>query len=167
MPIIIVLFFRTIYSAPISTEFEKTKAQIEALLKQYNIPYQIIQNNNDMKIIYDTNIFTIHAIHKTGYVSPEPHQEEGPNYDGILLELSVHAGSYSGAADIPQEFNKPYWTTYINSRSVNHAKEYLLFSLSYGNRTNKELIIKIKESFAQESPMEPNIGASKNKILTK
>jgi hypothetical protein len=90
-----------------------------------------------------TQTFKVHAIDKTGKISEAAYEEEGPNVDGILLGITLEEGSYQGAADIPVELRKPYWTTFVNAYPVAGGK-HLLLNLSYGSRADKKLIEAIK-----------------------
>src|SRR5262245_32388640 len=46
--------------------------------------------------------FTVHGRSKTGEISAHTHQQEGPNFKGFLLQVSVRDGKYAGAAVVPQ-----------------------------------------------------------------
>jgi hypothetical protein len=92
---------------------------------------------------HHTQTFKVHTLDKTGLISEDAHDEEGPNVDGILLNISLQEGPYEGAADLPQELKKPYWTTFLNAYPTDGDK-HLLLNLSYGSRADKKLIEAIK-----------------------
>jgi hypothetical protein len=133
-------------AAPIQPEADKAYEALFKLLKEYKI-IGVAQGNYTLGVRHKTNKFMIHTIHKTGYISPKPIEVEGPNYDGLLIEASVRMGKYGGQAEIPQELERTYWKTFINAYPVDEGKSHLYLSISYGSRTDKEMIEKIKKCF--------------------
>lgn len=101
---------------------------------------------------YRTNVFKVHSIHKTGDISSTPHDEEGPNVDGLLLRITIHDGDRAAAADVPQEILRPYWRTFINTYPAGGGR-YLWLSISYGHRTDKRLLQELKKLFGSLDPL--------------
>lgn len=128
-------------------ELQKIKTKVEKIFDKHKVEIAITLESNRLIARFHTDKFMLHTIHKTGYISPKVYEQEGPNYDGILLDVSLRDGKYVGQAVIPQELNQIYWKTYINAYPINKEKQYLWLALSYGSRTNKELIKEIKECF--------------------
>jgi hypothetical protein len=93
---------------------------------------------------YRTREFQVYTIYKGGQIAELPHQERGPEYDGFLLRVTLQPGQYQGAAVIPQNLRHPYWTTYLNAVSVPDKDEHLHIQLSYGSRTDRELLEQLK-----------------------
>ncbi len=86
-----------------------------------------------------TMMFTIHGRSKTGEVSRETGQQEGPNYKGFMLRVSLEEGTYSGAAAIPQTLQGPYFPTFIDGPATDDGKNYHRISFSYGSRLDPKL----------------------------
>lgn len=68
--------------------------------------------------------------------------------------MSLEDGSYHGAAEIPQDLRRPYWTTFVNAYPVSGGK-YLWLSLSYGSRADKKRMEAVKTCFGPILPPEP------------
>jgi hypothetical protein len=83
---------------------------------------------------HGTMEFMVHGRSKTGEVSPNAYKEEGPNYRGFLLAIDVVHGPYQGAAVIPQELRKAYWTTFIDATPLSDRRAHFWIRLSYGGR---------------------------------
>ncbi len=99
---------------------------------------------------YKTQKFMVHSIAKTGRISDEAHEEEGPNHEGILLNFYVNSGNqYLGSLVIPQTFREPYWSTYINAYSIPDRDEHVWTSLSYGIRVDPKMLEEIKAILAK------------------
>jgi hypothetical protein len=134
------------HAEPAQPEVEKVYGKLQKVLKEYGIR-RWTQANYNLRVTHKTNKLMVHTIHKTGYISPKPVEVEGPNYDGLIVEARVGMGQYSGQAEIPQEWKRTYWTTFINAYSIDKGKSHLYLSISYGSRTDKQMIEKIKKCF--------------------
>ena len=84
-------------------------------------------------------MFTVHGRSMTGEVSRETYEEEGPNYKGFLLRVSLHEGVYSGQAAVPQTLQGPYYPTFIDAAATPDGKKYHSVSFSYGSRLEPKL----------------------------
>ena len=133
-------------AAPIQPEADKAYEALYKVLKEYGIS-GVAQDNHNLRVTHKTNKFMIHTVHKTGYISPKPVEIEGPNYDGLIVEARVCMGQYAGQAEIPQEWKRTYWKTFINAYPIDEGKSHLYLSISYGTRTDKMMIEKIKKCF--------------------
>lgn len=85
----------------------------------------------------DTMKFTVHARSKSGEIFPKTHEEEGPNFKGFVLHVSLNDGKYMGAAAAPQTFQGPYYPTEFSAPAAG-AKHYLVH-FSYGSRLDPGL----------------------------
>ena len=95
---------------------------------------------NSLVARYHTDKFMVHSAQKTGYVEPKAHEEECPNYDGILVHVWLENGRYDGPTDYPLTMREPYWTTYGDAIPVDGGTKHLLVSVSYGGQTDKRLL---------------------------
>ena len=98
---------------------------------------------------FGTMMFTVHSRAMTGEVSKETYQEEGPNFKGFVLSVSLQ-GSNEVQALVPQELKEPYFVTYINLVPTENAKGYFWIKFSYGSRTDT----KLKEAIFAALPRE-------------
>ncbi len=60
-----------------------------------------------------TMMFTLHSKSKSGEVSPNTYQEEGPNFKGFMLRVALNDGKYQGAAVVPQTLQGPYFQVQV------------------------------------------------------
>jgi hypothetical protein len=81
--------------------------------------------------------FTVHGRSKTGEISPKTHQEEGPNFRGFVLRVTLNDGPYRGAAVVPQTLQGPYYPTEISAPAV--GDKHYLVRFSYGTRLDPEI----------------------------
>ncbi len=89
---------------------------------------------------FETMMFTIHGSSKTGEISKKTHQQEGPNYKGFLLRVSLEEGGpFQGQAMVPQTLHQLYWETYIDRPPAKDGNAYYNVSFSYGSRIDKDL----------------------------
>ena len=105
---------------------------------------KLSDNTGEIVADYHSRDFQVYTIFKNGKIADQPHSERGPEYDGFLLRVTWQPGEYHGAAEIPQDVRKPYWTTYINAVPVPGKQGYLWIQLSYGARTDREILKTLK-----------------------
>jgi len=128
--------------------------KLQSVIRSYDPGAAVAIENGAYVYRHHTQTFKVHAIDKTGQISEAAQDEEGPNVDGILLTVFLQEGSYQGAAEIPQELKKTYWTTFVNAYPAAGDK-HLLLNLSYGSRADKKLIAAIK---ACMGPAQSSVG---------
>ena len=95
--------------------------------------------------------FTVHRRQKTGEVLAMTHIEEGPNFEGFLLRVELQEGRYQGALRIPQEMSEPYWTTFLDSRTVSKDRHFFI-RFSYGSRLKEEFKKAILDALPKSRP---------------
>jgi len=86
-----------------------------------------------------TMMFTLHGRSKAGEVSPVTYQQEGPNFKGFMLRVSVNEGKYQGAAVVPQTLQGPYFPTFIDAPPVEKENKHYWVGFSYGSRLDPDL----------------------------
>jgi len=88
---------------------------------------------------YGTMMFTLHSVSKTGEVSPQTYQQEGPNFKGFILGIALQDGKYEGAAMVPQTLQGPYFPTFIDAPATDDGKKHYQVHFSYGSRLDPGL----------------------------
>ena len=88
---------------------------------------------------YGTMMFTLHSVSKTGEVSPQTYQREGPNVKGFILGIALQDGKYEGAAMVPQTLQGPYFPTFIDAPATDDGKKHYQVHFSYGSRLDPGL----------------------------
>jgi hypothetical protein len=134
--------------------------KLQSVIRSYDPNAVVAIENGAYVYRHHTQTFKVHAIDKTGQISERAQDEEGPNVDGILLTIFLQEGSYQGAAEIPQELKKTYWTTFVNAYPAAGGK-HLLLNLSYGSRADKKLIEAIKACMGPLQVSVCNTGSDK------
>jgi hypothetical protein len=110
---------------------------------------------------FGTMTFTVHGRGKSGEIFAQTHQQEGPNFKGFLLHVSLRDGKYEGAAVVPQTLQGPYFPTYIDAAAVEKQDKHYFVSFSYGSRLDPDLKKAILETIPQtgfRKGAEPNRG---------
>lgn len=95
--------------------------------------------DNGMVAKQGTMMFTLHGRYMTGEIRSQTHQEEGPNFKGFLLKISLHEGDYDGQAVVPQTLHGPYFPIFIDAPMTADGKRHYWVSFSYGSRLDEEL----------------------------
>lgn len=88
---------------------------------------------------HGTMMFTLHSIYKTGEISRETYQEEGPNFRGFVLRIALQDGTYEGAADLPATLPGPYFPTWSDAPATDGGKKHFHVWFSYGSGLDPEL----------------------------
>jgi hypothetical protein len=88
---------------------------------------------------FETMMFTLHRRNKAGEVFPDTYQEEGPNWKGFMLRITLHDGKYQGAAVVPQTLQQPYFSTYIDASAAEQKDKHYFVAFSYGSRLDENL----------------------------
>jgi hypothetical protein len=88
---------------------------------------------------HGTMMFTMHGKSKTGEVFPQTYQEEGPNFRGFLLNVSLKEGAYEGAAVVPQTLQGPYFPTFIDAPRTDDGVHHYWVRFSFGRRLDPKL----------------------------
>lgn len=79
---------------------------------------------------YDTRVFLVHESLKTGEWQ-EAFEMRGPNRGGILCDITLRKGPYQGAADVPQTFDKHYFTLLLMAPDSPEHDAHLHVRLGY------------------------------------
>ena len=103
------------------------------------------QNGRAVTMSYNTRTFMVHSMDKLGRHSEKAHETVGPRHDGLTAQVTVQDGRYAGAARIPQDLRRPYWTTFVNAYPIAQGKQHLHVNISYGSGTDRAVIKKIKD----------------------
>jgi len=118
------------------------------------------------KAKHGTIVYTLHAQSKTGEVYAQTYQQEGPNYKGFILTISLHDGKYEGAAMVPQTLQGPYFPTFIDAVPVENGKKHYQIHFSYGNGLDRELMKAILDTIPRSRLQQPAGGDAKGREQT-
>ena len=133
---------------------DEWQEKLQSVIRQHHTNAVVVVEHGTYFYRYHTLTFKIHTIDKIGNILGTPHDEEGPNVDGILLKVALQDGPYQGAAKTPQDLKKSYWTTFINAYPAANGK-CLWMQLSYGSKTDNKLLEAIKTCLGPVLPPVP------------
>lgn len=115
----------------------------------------VAQNGRCVTLSHRTRTYMVYSIDKLGRHSEKAHEDVGPMYDGLIVQVTVQDGRYAGAAVIPQDLQEPYWKAFVNAYPILKGKQHLHVNISYGSRTDHVMITRIKgilESMIDDDP---------------
>lgn len=88
---------------------------------------------------HDTRVFIVHEAYKTGEWQ-DPWEERGPKPGGIHCDLTLQKGGYPGAAEVPQSFDKRYFTVLLLAPYSSKRDEHLMVRLAYPQDVSQEFL---------------------------
>jgi hypothetical protein len=112
---------------------------------------------------HGTIVYTLHSRSKTGEVYPQTYQQEGPNFKGFMLNVSLQEGQYGGAAAVPQILQGPYFPTFLDAVPVEEGKKHYMVHFSYGSRLDPELMKAIYNVIPKTKLLKPEGGDAKHR----
>lgn len=86
-------------SEPPSDELVK---RLTAVIRQHCPDAQFKVEKNTFTAKHGTMTYTVHGSFMTGEISPKTYQEEGPNFKGFLLTVTLEQGHRVNQAVTPQ-----------------------------------------------------------------
>lgn len=107
----------TLYIMPLFAEDETIQdprlkniyREIRTLVKRYYPEATTYFLKNKIQFEFNTRPYIIHVPLKTGEWQ-DPWEERGPKKDGILGNIEIRKGQYTGAAVVPQTFDRRYYS---------------------------------------------------------
>lgn len=110
--------------------------------------FEYPEHTQTLLVKYRPRKFMIHGGSKIGKYDEKAHEEEGPDYMGFILRLHLQEAGTVNQAVVPQTIRASYWNTDLNITTVKGTDKQLYWGLSYGNRTDAELLDKLRSSIA-------------------
>ena len=138
----------------LETEFSKKYPEISCSVFSYTLTCEYLPQK-----------FMIHTTSETGEISKDLHEQLGPSSKGFILNVSISETFLLNLmknfqeAKYPSEHQSAYWTTYFNQFPLKSKQkmdlpieqdEVLRMWLSYGSKTDRELIEKIENLITKE-----------------
>jgi hypothetical protein len=98
---------------------------------------------------YKTREYQVHPESKAGRLGPGLEGREGPDDEGILLQIHLEQHGEIHQAVVPQTRREPYWSTFLNVYPIAGTGKQIYLALSFRGGTDPQLIEKIK-AFAKQ-----------------
>jgi hypothetical protein len=89
---------------------------------------------------FNTRKFMIHNPGRGGSGWQDATEQSGPQPGGIDCDIELRSGAYLGAATVPQEFDKRYFTLYLAAPYSKKMDCHLYIHLKYPERTSQEFL---------------------------
>jgi len=121
------------------------EAKLQPILKTLELSPTSDYKKSDLIIGYRTQKLMVHVIKFSGEITPELREETGPSYQGFILNIRLQPARELNALKMPATMQKPYWQTYMNVSQIKETEKKVLWSLSYGSRTDEKLLAKIRD----------------------
>ncbi len=100
--------------------------------------------SGELQTTYLPQKFFVHNIWMTGEIATNAHEEIGPSYKGFILSVYLQSIGDLNQKTTPQTWSEPYWQTDVDVAAVNGTTNQIFWALSYGSRTDKELLQTIR-----------------------
>jgi len=141
-------------SGKATTNHESVLIQAEGALRRAladlgeEVAFDHAEHSRSLTVKYQSRTFMLHGGSKTGAFSKELREEDGPDVRGVLLRIHAQDKGTVNQAEVPQTISRPYWQTDLDVTAVAGTDRQLYWALSYGVRTDRGLLNKIKEAIA-------------------
>jgi hypothetical protein len=137
---------RTARAADSKPDLTRLSKQLEKLVvKHYpKAEYYWTCDERTMHFEHNTRVFMIHEPDKLGDLQ-DAREERGPRKGGILCDIEVREGKYHGAADVPQEFDKRYFTLYLAAPYSKKLNRHLYIRLKYPKDVSEDFLKEFKQ----------------------
>lgn len=139
LPLALVVIVSTALTAIAAELPDSLTRKLSAAIREHCPNALIAVSESGFTAKHATMMFTVHRKSKTGEVFPQTYQEEGPNFRGFLLNVSLKEGAYEGAAVVPQTLQGPYFPTFIDAPRTEDAGYHYWVRLSFGSRLDPKL----------------------------
>ena len=125
---------------------KRTAAALAPALAQLDPKAEITfeNNGNTLVIAYVPQPYKIHGHTMCRESLPIAHDEIGPSCKGFVLKVSIQRKGEVNQAATPQTLVKPYLKTDIDVTPVDGAPSQLFWGLSYGSRTESNVLSQIR-----------------------
>lgn len=97
-----------------------------------------------LRVSHRVQTFMIHDRSMDGRIATEAREEVGPSHQGFVLFAEVQPAGTVNQANTPQLLRRPYWETWIDVSPLPGSDRQVYWGLSYGSRTDTNLLSKIK-----------------------
>lgn len=129
-----------------NTILKRTAAALAPALSKLEPKAEVTidDDGSTLVISYLPQSFKIHGRSMTGEISSVAHDQIGPSFKGFVLRASIQRKGEINQGVTPQTLVKPYWKTDIDVTPVDGTSSQLFWGLSYGSRTESNVLSQIR-----------------------
>jgi hypothetical protein len=109
---------------------------------------------------YKTKEYLVYPTLGAGRPNVALQRRDGPLDEGVLLSIHLQPKGQLNALKVPQTFEEPYWSTFVNVYPIAGTDKQIFLRLSFRDAARTDLIIKkikrIAETSERRSPSQAN-----------
>jgi hypothetical protein len=139
-----------------NAELKTVEKALISVFDRLDPKVKVEYRGNSLIATYLPQSFKIHGRNKSGEIDAEAHEEIGPSFKGFVLKVHLQPKGTVNQAITPQTIQTPYWPTDLDVTTIASTDKQIYWGLSYGSRTEKELLDKIRAKLK-------NLGESTNR----
>lgn len=118
--------------------------ELRKLVEKHYPKGQVVLKDQTILFEFKTRKFMIHEPLLTGEWQ-DAHEEAGPQKGGIAGELELYPGPYQGMAEVPQTFDKRYFTLLLMAPDSEKLDCHLYVRLKYPRDVPEEFLREFKQ----------------------
>lgn len=140
------LELRSAQAADSKPDLTSLSKKVEELVVKHfpKAKYSWTRDGSTIHFEHNTRVFMIHEPDKFGEWQ-DAREERGPQKGGILCAIELRKGEYKGAAAVPQEFDKRYFTLYLAAPYSKKLDHHLYINLKYPKDVSKDFLKEFKQ----------------------
>jgi hypothetical protein len=123
---------------------ERLYADVEALVARHYPSAVFERTQEGVRFEFGTRTFFVHEPLKTGQWQ-DAFEMKGPDRGGILGDITLEKGPYQGAAEVPQSFDKRYFTMLLMAPDLPALDAHLRVELRYPADASPEFLKELRQ----------------------
>jgi hypothetical protein len=125
-------------------DLKAVEQALKPVLEAIDLRAKVEYRDQSLIATFLPQTFKIHGRNKSGAFDEQAHDEIGPSVKGFVLKAQLQPLGDVNQAVTPQTIHNPYWLTDLDVTPIAKTDKQLYWALSYGSRTDQELLNKIR-----------------------
>jgi hypothetical protein len=106
-------------------------AKVSQLVQKHYPEAKVTLKDQTIHFDFSTRRFMIHELSRSRDRWQDAYEEPGPQPGGIYGDIELRQGKYSGGAEVPQLFDKRYFTLLLMAPYSKKLDQHLYIQLKY------------------------------------
>lgn len=123
----------------------EVETKLRPILEDLDEKPTIEKKENSFEAKYKMRKYMVHGSYKSGKRAEEAHEAECPSYVGFKIYVRVSDVKKEQRCSLGGTIDETYWTRELSFMKIGNSEKELIWSLSYGVRTDKKLLEKIRK----------------------